>query len=499
MAKWKHLMAFVITVLMCCLLGIGYAAVSGTLSISGTAEMSVPVYDCVVITDITTTSATTVSSETHRREAPTNVQTTVSGSAGQKIVYRITAHNYSETETYVYVGPRVDGAYSAVWNKMSVTVSSDANGNAPITVDPTLNYVTSVPLAPGEETVFYVTYTLTENIESETLMVNYAFESVKYTITYLNDNEVWTVDYIFDNSKIYNVRGPLEDPDRDFVDWVNANAVGVDSYPVGNTNSYTLVAKWDKFYLIMFVDKDGKVLYQETFTSSSTALSAAGQQEVNRILAELQAAALIDEMDVTWSDYTINGAKSDIVVRPVYTYHGNLQYKPVDEDGDGYVDYYKVIAVGQLDETVTIKGEINGRPVKIIEKLYDNSGNLDYSSGVKHIIVEHGVEGLLQNSLAYTEDMQTVVLPNSIQYIEGNAFSRNFGDDKKKITIQFNGTMAEWKEILADERSSKKEGKFQEWCGGLKTGTRVNCTDGYFELDRGFLGLGGYDWSEHKY
>ena len=85
----------------------------------------------------------------------------------------------------------------------------------------------------------------------------------------------------------------------------------------------------------MFVDRNGNVLYQEQFTSSSTGLSASGQQKVNQILAELNAEASMNDMTVTWSDYTIKGTKTDIVVRPNYTYTGNIQYQPVDTNGIG--------------------------------------------------------------------------------------------------------------------------------------------------------------------
>ena len=49
--------------------------------------------------------------------------------------------------------------------------------------------------------------------------------------------------------------------------------------------------------------------------------------------------------------------------------------------------------------------------------------------------------------------------------------------------------MAEWKALVANSHG--------EWHNGLKDGSRIVCSDGYFELDRGFLGLGGYTWDEH--
>jgi hypothetical protein len=70
-----------------------------------------------------------------------------------------------------------------------------------------------------------------------------------------------------------------------------------------------------------------------------------------------------------------------------------------------------------------------------------------------------------------------------------NVFSRNdlFGNDKKTVTINFNGTKAEWKALLAKSDA--------DWDGGLKKGTVVNCKDGYFELE----GSWSLSWKEKSY
>jgi hypothetical protein len=240
----------------------------------------------------------------------------------------------------------------------------------------------------------------------------------------------------------------------------------------------------------MFVDRNGNVLYQEQFTSSSTGLSASGQQKVNQILAELNAEASMEDMTVTWSDYTIKGTKTDIVVRPNYTYTGNIQYQPVDTNGDGIIDHYKVVAIGHLDETVRILGVFNERPVLEVEKLYKNDNNFDFGSGVKTIIINEGVKKLSHNSLSHTADLETVYLPSTIEYLDKNVFSRNWGDDKKTITIVYNGTMAEWKALTSKSHS--------DWDNGIttKSGSKVICTDGYFEFDYGFIGIGA-KWKEY--
>ena len=196
-------------------------------------------------------------------------------------------------------------------------------------------------------------------------------------------------------------------------------------------------------------------------------------------------------MSVAWSSYDLPNATSDITVRPVYTYTGNLRFTPIDKDNDGIIESYQVDAVDELDSVTRIPGTFNGLPVEVINKLYSNNSNYDFAAGVTVIEVGEGVRVINHNGLAYTSDLQTVKLPSTLEVINKNAFSRNTGDDKKVLTIEYNGTMAEWQALLNNSHS--------EWHNGLKTGSVVKCSDGYFELDRGFLGLGGYKWTAKSY
>jgi hypothetical protein len=323
------------------------------------------------------------------------------------------------------------------------------------------------------------------------MLINFDFKPVIYTITYIKSGELYAIDCVTDNNSQYLVR---EVNESGFVGWINASGGIVHSYPAGSENSYTLSAKWENKYIIQFVTIDGDVLYQETFTESSKALSSEGQRIVDQKLAELNANAGLD-MSVSWETYDIEHASSDITVRPIYTYNGNLQYTPKDDNNDGIVDRYEVDAVSALDATVFIKGEFNGKPVTQINKLYKNEGNTDYSSKVNTIIIEEGVQRLADNSLSHTAKLSNVSLPSTITYLGKNVFSRNnwlFGgsnNDLKVLTITYNGTMAEWKALVANSHN--------EWHNGLKSKSKVICSDGYFELDRGVSGLGGYDWDEH--
>ena len=492
MRKGIQLIMCIVFCLSTLLASIGYAAISNDLSVMGKVLKPEMVYNEIVITNITALSSTSVDSETHSRQIPTSVKSTITGNGGQQIVYKITAHNYSDTESYIYQGMVYGEGFENVASKLSISASADDAGAQRLPNDLDSNYVEGSPIEPGDDFVFYVTYDLNGNISSGDILVSYVFNTVKYTITYVSDNDIYAIDCITDNERAYTVRATGPDNGKlVFSDWVNANASPVDSYPKLNTRSYTLYAKWDSVYMILFTDEYGSLLYQENFTSSATKLSDEGQATVDQIMAELQAEAAPKKLAVSWSDYTIKGANKDITVRAVYTYNGNLRYTPIDRDSDGIIDYYRLDAVSTLDPVTEILGNLNGRDVEVINKLYKNEDNFDFGSGVTTVIINEGTKTINHNALAYTSDLNTVYLPNSITRLEKNVFSRNTSNDKKAVTIYFNGTVDEWEKVS----------KHEDWHNGLRTGSKVICTDGYYDLKVtgiAFLGLEKYTWTANR-
>lgn len=472
---------------------VGYAAVSTTLNITGNADVTPPDYDTVVITDIAIVSKT-VDNQRHNRIAPTNVKSVVTGDVGETVVYKITAHNYSETSSYIYKGPLIDTNFYGDATKFNISVCSDLEGEKPLLDNTSKQFQNGTPVGPGQDFVFYVMYTLKETVSSAEIMVNYLFSPIYYTVTYLNNNEKYAVDYVTDNSQPYNVT--KEAPSNGslaFAGWINVNAVRIDSIPAGNTYDYDLTAKWDNVYVIIFADGEGNIVYEEQFTSSSTKLSDSGQAIVDAKLAELNEEAAKKNLTVSWSDYKIQGASNDIMVKAIYNYSGYLNLVPVyEQPDDGVVDYYKVMAVDTLPEHVIVPGRVGDIPVKVIERITNTDGESDwnnYENTVTRITIEEGVERLEWNSLAWTPNLETVDLPSTINYMAKNVFSRNdlFGNDKKVVTINFNGTKAEWKALLKNSDG--------DWDGGLKKNSVVKCSDGYFQLE-GTLSL---SWKEKNY
>lgn len=496
MTKRTKVLVYTALSLMFCFIGVGYAALTTTLQIDGSANIVPPVYDEIVITNITEASGTTATQE-NSWVPTTSVSSTISGATGQKIVYKITAHNYSETVTYVYSGTTCSSDHFDAANSLKINVSSDQAGNSIIPSEKTNTYTVGTPIAPGEDFVFYATYTLTDHISEQDLLVKFNFDTVIYSVTYLNDNEIYSVDCITDNSVAYNVTKPAPSGGTGAFMWVDVNANKVTSYPKNNTHSYTLSSKWENEYLIIFADADGTVLYEEKFTESSTSLSAEGQTIVAEKLAELNANAQ-ENIVVSWENYDIKNAKSDITVRAIYNYSGYLNLVPKDNDNDGIIDEYEVHPVDDLPEVVEVPGYVGNVPVKEIERITNIDGENDWNNferDVKTIILNEGTEILGWNSLAWTPNLATVYLPNSLQSMGKNVFSRNIalggfgqGDDKKVLNVEFNGTKAEWKAILANSDSA--------WAGGLKEGSIVRCSDGYFKLQKaGFFG--SLTWYEY--
>lgn len=494
---YKSLIAIALS-FMCAFVAIGYAAVTTELEISGTATIA-PV-DGIIITDVTVEGGM-VDSFSSSKVFPTNVQSSLSGSTGDTVTYKITAHNYSKDKTFVYKGT----LWTTEFNGLVDISVVDSNRTTSLPIPAGSAYI-GTPIAPGEDFVFYATYTLKTNCTNTNFVVNYEFIEPIYTVTYLNNNEVYAVDYIVDNSGAYDVRSdsPTVSGEK-FNAWVNAAGNKVTTIPKDNENNYTLSATWKNKFLISFVDSDGTVLYQEYFVQGATSISEDGQKKVDTILGTLQDNAS-DGMIVTWEDYNLSSATGNVTVRAVYEYNGVLNISPVDEDGDGIIDYYEVLPVDTLDSGVikdgklTIPGNINGLDVKVVNRVTNTGGGSNwnnYAESIEIIIVEEGVVSLedtysedTDNSLAYTPNLKKVYLPSTLEYMGKNTFSRNYGDDKKAITIVYNGTITMWESVM-NASVYNQGGLFgigsAYWYGGLQSGTKVICTDGYFLYD-------GNDW-----
>lgn len=319
-----------------------------------------------------------------------------------------------------------------------------------------------------------------------------------FTVTYMVGENVYLKEYHMDPSIDYTVIG-APNGDANFKQWVNANGVVVTSIPKSNKNDYILYATWLNKYTINFIDTYGSLIYSEEFTEGASKISGDGQDIVDKWLANENQTENVNHIFVTWSDYNLSGATGDIIVRPLYDYKGYLDMGPVyEEPDDGVADYYQVIAVDSLPREVVVPGSVGGVPVKTIYRITNEDGEDDWDNfekNVTKITIEENIERLEWNALAWTPNLSEVNLPHSLKYMGKNVFSRNIalggfgkGDDKKQLTINFNGTMQDWKNILANSS--------EDWDGGLKEGTVIYCSNGYFKLEKKNI-FGTLTWKEY--
>lgn len=169
-----------------------------------------------------------------------------------------------------------------------------------------------------------------------------------------------------------------------------------------------------------------------------------------------------------WDEYVLT--EQDVVVYPTYVYTGIIGLEGYDQNQDGAIDYFEVVPVTELPDEVFIPGNVNGVPVKNIDKLFTGG----YADNVKSIHIGEGVETIGENGLAATPNLATTYLPSTLTSIGDHIFSQNPGKDTKELHIIFAGTMEQWDQIS----------KISTWDAGLEEGTLLQCADGYMVVTK---------------
>ena len=292
-----------------------------------------------------------------------------------------------------------------------------------------------------------------------------------YTITYMYNGEILDVVYVTDNTvavstanKVIEDKVTADTADNLIFDkWVNAGGQGVAEIAANNTANVTIYPSWkNSIHTARFVDQDGNVIYEVTFREGDTSL--AGEPTVPEIPLCTGA----------WENYSdkLANAQGDIVIYPVYTVNeSNVVAVGIDIDGDGVIDYYEVGSVDlqpDADGGVTIPGEINGIPVKVVTGLSER-----LKGEVKNIEIQEGVEELTQEAFAHTPNMTQVWLPSTINKIGANTFSVQGQDKKENLTIYYAGTKADWDKITL----------VTDWNKGMRAGSMIVCSDYIGEIE----------------
>lgn len=269
-----------------------------------------------------------------------------------------------------------------------------------------------------------------------------------------------------------------------FIGWVNALGNSPDLSKREDYGLYPAFKYPETTYEVRFMDMKG----EELLGSATFKESQAGQRATD-VITDTPTAPTLTDLEftgwgvrtdsgtVSWSDYTLT--KADVVVYAQYTYNGNLQLTPVDEDGDGTTDYYRVDATANLEAEVIIPGYINGIPVAVITDLASG-----FAGNVETIIVEDGVETINKDAFAFTPNLKNVTIPLSVTSIGANTFSSGWGIlTQKQVTITYDGTWEQWDQITENG-----------WDDGLVAGSKVVCADGTYVKSGNIFT--GYEWSK---
>ena len=282
-----------------------------------------------------------------------------------------------------------------------------------------------------------------------------------YSITYMYANKVYDVVYVIDNTNAVNVTNiaasnqmTSDTPDNQvFSHWVNSGSSKVTEIAAGNTEDVTLYPKWQgKIHTARFVDQFGNVIYEEIFEYGETT-QLIGEPAVPHVALCIG----------SWEAYKLEN--KDITIRPIYTIDSSkLVATPVDEDGDGDTDYYKVGSINEItvQGNVEIPGYINGIPVRIVTGL-----TATIKGAVTSIEIQEGVVEITDGAFAYTPNLTELYLPSTIKVLPKNLASRQGQDKTSNFTIYFNGTKDEWDAIEKDD----------QWDKGMESDCWIICTD----------------------
>ena len=285
-------------------------------------------------------------------------------------------------------------------------------------------------------------------------------QNYDYTITYREGDTVIHTEYIGDNSKeilaedFYKMPGLTSNQYQ----WVNAGSTPVSSIPANNTNDITLYLDRADTYIARFLYQDGTLYKAIQFNNQTGELNEA-----------VPAVPAVDGLVVVgWEPYTLNGAKGDVSIKPVYKINDYVQLNPVDTDGDGVANYYEVVGsnIPANNTDIIIPEEVNG-----IEIQYINTGA--FANG----------------------GLRDVFVPSTVTNIGQNAFCANndgffgIGGEFPQIQIIYEGTKDDWNAIT----------KATNWDDNIGQNSIVVCRvngviSGYYKKNNSYRT--GWTWND---
>ncbi|MBQ3541995.1 MAG: hypothetical protein IJA45_02595 [Oscillospiraceae bacterium] len=308
--------------------------------------------------------------------------------------------------------------------------------------------------------------------------------NVLYTITYINNGKVLDVTYVTDNSqavstthtKAAEIAVAQMGSGYAFSHWMNAGSTKVENVADGNTQNVVLYPSFVGIYTATFVDLDGNILAWDTYTKNDYS-SVQGKTVTAPAVADCEFDYWEVRVDkngtvtkTKLSEYKF-ADNLDITIYPVYTYNGDVNLVPIDNDGDGVTDAYQV--GGYSDP--------NGQNLVEIP---------DSVNGIK-------ITSIAEKAFSGYDGVHAVVIPTTVTTVGSNVLAENWGffDSGETVTIYYAGSYSDW--------VNKEAGFTDGWDNGLGTGSRIFFLNGNKQVDpsQGYLEYthtGNGLWQSHS-
>ena len=312
-----------------------------------------------------------------------------------------------------------------------------------------------------------------------------------FSITFVNDSKVYDVVYVTEdkftedtldvNTLGSNAKKAIETAMGEGYEvdhWMNAGSTAITSVSKDESD-LTLYPSFKNRYAASFVDLDGNILAWDLYVDGNGSnIKTLANTATAKVPSVKDCTFDYWEVRVTSDNGTVKptklseykfGDKKDITIYPVYTYDGDVNLIPIDNNGDGVTDEYQVGGYSKPEgqDVVEIPASVNGKEVTTISN----------------------------KAFATYKGVHVVVIPKTIRIIGDNTFS-NSGvlDSGETVTLYYEGSYQEW---LARNYNTN-------WYEGLGTGSRlffmnggesVDPSQGYIEIRREFkwaFSGGGY-------
>lgn len=250
-----------------------------------------------------------------------------------------------------------------------------------------------------------------------------------YTVTYWDRGDIFKVDYV-NADEGYEIKHEAYKPTRGgakFKEWVNAGGQRA-NIPENNKENIVVYDSWDTIYTARYVDQSGVVFFEEEFTGSGNLNGTTEIPDLGEDFVFTDTWDIYDSNNnrlahtTKLNEFNLTNIKYDIKLFPIYQYSGDVRLIPIDETGDGDIEYYQVAGFGDSGKItlVELPNAVNGIPVTTIN------------------------EGAFKSF----DDLYAAKIPANITSIGANAFTEKSGTKRDQVTLYYQGNPEDWKHAM---------------------------------------------------